>query len=40
MAEERMEATLTSPWTNLELLLNCGEITLNKQLNKSEREAL
>ena len=34
-----MEATLTPPKTNLELKLNGGEITQNKQLNEREREA-
>ena len=34
-----MEATLTPPKTNLELKLNGGEITQNKQLTNSEKEA-
>ena len=36
----KVEATLTSPRTNLELQLNCGEITQNKWLNNIESEAL
>ena len=40
MVEECVEVTLTSPRTNLELQLNFVEIIQNKQLNKSEREAL
>ena len=35
-----MEATLTSSQDHLELQLNCGEITWNKKLNNSEKEAL
>ena len=35
-----MEATLIQPRTDLEILVNGGEITQNKQLNKSERKAL
>ena len=34
-----MEATLTQPRTYLETQLNGGEITQNKQLNKSKRKA-
>ena len=34
-----MGATLTQSRTDLEIQLNGGEITQNKQLNKSEREA-
>ena len=43
MAEEWMEATLISSQVSVELLelqLNCGEITWDKQLNTSEREDL
>ena len=40
MVEECVEVTLTSSRTNLELQLNFVEIIQNKQLNKSEREAL
>ena len=34
-----MEATITQPRTYLEIQLNSGEITQNKQLNKSKRKA-
>ena len=34
-----MEVTLTQPRTYLEIQLNSGEITQNKQLNKSKRKA-
>ena len=37
--KERVEATLTSTQDDLEIQLNGGEITHNKQWNKSEREA-
>ena len=33
-----MEATLTQPRTYLEIQLNSGEITKNKQMNKSKRK--
>ena len=39
MAEECVEVNYL-PRTNLELQLNCGEITRNKQLKNSEREGL
>ena len=34
-----MEATLTQPRTYLQIQLNSGEITQNKQLNESKRKA-
>ena len=36
--KEGVEVTLTQPRTYLEIQLNSGEITQNKQLNKSKRE--
>ena len=38
--KEAVEATLTQPGTYLEIQLNSGEITQNKQLNKSKRKIL
>ena len=38
--KEGVEATLTQPKTYLEIQQNSGEITQNKQLNKSKREDL
>ena len=35
-----MEATLTQPRTYLEIHLKNGELTQNKQLNKSKRKSL
>ena len=37
--KEGVEVTLTHPGTYLEIQLNSEEITQNKQLNKSKREA-
>ena len=37
--KEGVEATLTQPRTYLEIQLNSGEITQNKQLNKRKRES-
>ena len=37
--KDGVEATITQPRTHLEIQLNDGEITQNKQLNKSKREA-
>ena len=33
-----MEVTLTQPKTYLEIQLNSGEITMNKQLNKTKKK--
>ena len=38
--KEGVEVTLTQPRTYLKIQLNSGEITQNKQLNKSKRKAL
>ena len=37
--QKGVEATLTQPRTYLEIQLSSGEITQNKQLNKSKRKA-
>ena len=37
--KDGVEATITQPRTHLEIQLNDGEITQNKQLNKSKRES-
>ena len=37
--KEGVEVTITQPKTYLEIQLNSGEITQNKQLNKSKRKA-
>ena len=37
--KEGVEVTLTQPRTYLEIQLNSGEITQNKQQNKSKRKA-
>ena len=37
--KEGVEVTLTQPRTYLEIQLNSGEITQNKQMNKSKRKA-